>query len=197
MNLNKKLLSLGGIIILSSLSLGAERTTYLAGGCFWCTESDMEKIPGIIDVVSGYSGGNVENPLYKEVSSGKTGHIETIRVKYDDEKISYSEVLDSFLRIMDPTDGEGQFVDRGYQYSPTIFYENPEEEKIAKKALEKIKVDGKFDKIATKLIPFKNFYDAEDYHQDYAKKNPIRYEYYRNRSGRDQFLKKVWGEKSQ
>ncbi|MGL4254628.1 MAG: peptide-methionine (S)-S-oxide reductase MsrA [Fusobacteriaceae bacterium] len=197
MSIKRKYVFIGGVALLTSLLFGAEKTAYLAGGCFWCTESDMEKIPGIIDVTSGYSGGNVENPKYKDVSSGKTGHIETIKVKYDDEKISYSQVLDSFLRVMDPTDGEGQFVDRGYQYSPAIFYGNLEEEKIAKKALEKIKVDGKFDKIATKLIPFENFYDAEDYHQDYAKKNPIRYNYYRGRSGRDEFLKKVWGEKSQ
>lgn len=195
MNYRLKLLSLGGAVLLSSLSFGAIQNAYVAGGCFWCTEADMEKVPGVLTVVSGYSGGHVENPMYKEVASGRTGHIETIHITYDDEKISYSEVLHQFLKVMDPTDGDGQFVDRGYQYSPAIFFENTKDKEIAEQELDKIKIEGKFDKIAVKLIPFEKFYDAEEYHQDYYKKNPIRYSYYRNGSGRSQFLEKIWGKK--
>ncbi|MGL6100800.1 MAG: peptide-methionine (S)-S-oxide reductase MsrA [Fusobacteriaceae bacterium] len=194
--IDRKFLILGSIIFFSSLSFGAEKSAYLAGGCFWCTEADMEKVVGVIDVVSGYSGGDVINPKYKDVSSGKTGHVETIKVNYDDQKISYFELVNIFLKTIDPTDGDGQFVDRGYQYSPAIFYQTLEEERVAKESLEKIKNEGKFEKIGVKLIPFKNFYDAEEYHQDYYKKNPIRYKYYRNGSGRDKFLEKIWRKES-
>lgn len=193
MSVKEKLLFLGGIIFFSSLSFGSIQTAYLAGGYFWCTEADMEKVAGVIEVTSGYSGGHVENPKYKEVASGKTGHIETVEIKYEDEKISYSQLLHFFLKTIDPTDGEGQFVDRGYQYSPAVFYQTSDEEKIAGEALKKIGAEGKFTDVKVKLLPFKNFYKAEDYHQDYYKKNPIRYKYYRNGSGRDQFLEKIWG----
>ncbi|MGL4980772.1 MAG: peptide-methionine (S)-S-oxide reductase MsrA [Fusobacteriaceae bacterium] len=194
--IDKKFLVLGSVIFLSDISFGAEKSAYLAGGCFWCTEADMEKVVGVIDVVSGYSGGDVINPKYKDVSSGKTGHIESIKVNYDDQKISYFELVNLFLKTIDPTDGDGQFVDRGYQYSPAIFYQTLEEERVAKESLEKIKNEGKFQNIAVKLIPYKNFYDAEEYHQDYYKKNPIRYKYYRNGSGRNQFLEKIWRKES-
>ena len=186
--------SLAILMLSLNLSLMAEmKTAYLAGGCFWCTESDMEKVPGVTSVISGYSGGHVANPTYKEVSSGTTGHVESIKVNYDSDKISYSRLLNSFLKKIDPTDGEGQFVDRGYQYSPVIFYQNKDEEVEAKKALNKIKEEGKFREINVKLIPFEKFYVAEEYHQDYYKKHNLKYNYYRYRSGRDQFLEKVWG----
>ncbi|MGL6023089.1 MAG: peptide-methionine (S)-S-oxide reductase MsrA, partial [Cetobacterium sp.] len=142
MKINRKLFTLIGVAAISSLSFGAIKTAYVAGGCFWCTEADMEKIPGILEVVSGYSGGKVENPTYKQVSSGETGHLESIKIKYDDEKISYSELLNQFFRVIDITDAEGQFIDRGYQYSPAVFYTSSREKKIALTELEKIKLEG-------------------------------------------------------
>lgn len=181
------------MLSLNIASMAEVKTAYLAGGCFWCTESDMEKVSGVIEVTSGYSGGNVKNPTYKQVSSGSTGHVESIKVDYDSDKISYSQLLNRFLKKIDPSDGEGQFVDRGYQYSPVIFYQNKDEELEAKKALNRIKEEGQFQEINVKLIPFKKFYVAEDYHQDYYKKSNFKYKYYRYRSGRDQFLEKVWG----
>ena len=181
------------MVALSTISIAEIKIAYLAGGCFWCTEADMRKIPGVIDVISGYSGGHVENSTYDQVSSGVTGHIESIEVKYDNDKISYSQLLNSFLKKIDPSDGDGQFVDRGYQYLPAIFYQNINEENLAKKALTKIQEEGHFVDIKVKLLSFDKFYAAEEYHQDYYKKNPIRYKYYRYHSGRDQFLEKVWG----
>ncbi|MGL5049520.1 MAG: peptide-methionine (S)-S-oxide reductase MsrA [Fusobacteriaceae bacterium] len=195
MKINRRLLTLIGATIISSLSFGAIKIAYVAGGCFWCTEADMEKVPGVLEVISGYSGGKIANPTYKQVSAGNTGHLESIKIKYDDEKISYSQLLNKFFRVIDITDAEGQFIDRGYQYSPAVFYISSEEKKIALKELEKIKVEGKLNKIAVKLISFNTFYNAEDYHQDYYKKNPIRYNYYRNRSGRNQYLEKIWSTK--
>ncbi|MGL5000407.1 MAG: peptide-methionine (S)-S-oxide reductase MsrA [Cetobacterium sp.] len=192
MKINAKFLILIVGTIISSKSFGIIKTAYLAGGCFWCTEADIEKIPGVLEVISGYSGGKVENPTYKEVSSGKTGHLESIKIKYDDEKISYSQLLNQFFRVIDITDAEGQFIDRGYQYSPAVFYTSSSEKKIALNELEKIKLEGNLSKIAVKLIPFNIFYNAENYHQDYYKKNPIRYNYYRGRSGRNQYLEKIW-----
>ena len=191
MNRIKKIAIL--MVVLSTITMAEIKVAYLAGGCFWCTESDMEKVPGVINVISGYSGGHVENPTYDQVSSGDTGHIESIEVKYESDKISYSQLLHSFLKGINPTDGDGQFVDRGYQYSPAIFYQNTNEKNLAEKALNQIQKEGHFTKINVKLLPFDKFYVAEEYHQDYYKKNPIRYKYYRYRSGKDQFLEKVWG----
>lgn len=191
--MNKMKLLMIGMTTLSTITLAEIKTAYLAGGCFWCTEADMEKIPGVIGVISGYSGGSIVNPTYQQVSSGTTGHIESIKVEYDSDKISYSQLLHSFLKVINPTDGDGQFVDRGYQYSPAIFYQTSNEETIAKEALDQIKTEGSFDKIAVKLLPFDKFYVAEEYHQDYYKKNSLKYNYYRFRSGRDQYLEKIWG----
>jgi peptide methionine sulfoxide reductase msrA/msrB len=170
------------------------QTATLAGGCFWCTESDVEKLNGVIDVISGYAGGHVENPTYKEVSSGKSGHIEVIQVTFDPQIISYPELLDYFWRQIDPTDPNGSFVDRGPQYRPAIFYHNEQQLNQAKasiKLLESIMVYNA--PVQTELIQFTKFWPAEDYHQDYYKTNPLRYKYYRYRSGRDQFLDQVWG----
>ncbi len=167
----------------------------LAGGCFWCTESDLEKLDGVIDVVSGYSGGDVENPTYSQVSSGKTGHIEVIKVTFDPTKASYLDVLDQFFRHIDPTDPNGSFVDRGKHYRPAVFYHNEEQRVQAKEFMEKIEAAGIFPKpLATELLPFEAFWPAEDYHQDYYKKSSVRYKYYRYRSGRDQYLDEVFGE---
>ena len=172
-----------------------EKATF-AGGCFWCMEPPFEKLDGVVDVVSGYTGGDNESPTYEEVSSGSTGHLETIQIIYDPAKITYQELLDVFWKQIDPTDAEGSFVDRGYQYKSAIFYHNDEQRRLAEASKEKLAKSGLFDKpIATEIVKLKTFYKAEEYHQDYHKKNPLRYKYYRSRSGRDQFIKKVWGKK--
>jgi peptide methionine sulfoxide reductase msrA/msrB len=169
----------------------------LAGGCFWCTEADFEKLPGVIKVISGYTGGHKENPTYEEVSSGKTGHVEAIQVYFDPSKVTYTELLDYFWRHIDPIDPGGEFVDRGSQYRSVIFYHNEEQKRLAEKSKEELGKSGRFDKpIVTEIIKFTKFYEAEGYHQDYYKKNPIRYQYYRFWSGRDTFLKKVWGKEA-
>ncbi|WP_418114633.1 peptide-methionine (R)-S-oxide reductase MsrB [Vibrio scophthalmi] len=170
-------------------------TATLAGGCFWCTESDLEKLPGVIDVVSGYSGGAQENPTYKQVSSGTSGHIEVIQVKYDANVVSYEQILDQLFRHIDPTDDKGSFVDRGAQYRPAIFYHNAEQQQIATQFLTDIDQLGVFKKpLKTELIQFEKFWPAEEYHQDYYKRNKVRYNYYRYASGRDQYLDSIFGD---
>ena len=169
-----------------------------AGGCFWCTESDFEKFDGIVEVISGYVGGQTQDPTYQEVSAGGTGHAEAIRVRYDPQKITYDELLDIFWRHVDPTDSGGQFVDRGSQYRPAIFYHDDEQKRLAEESKRKLETSGRFNKsIATEIVPVSEFYQAEDYHQDYYKKNPLRYKMYRSNSGRDQFLEKAWADKAQ
>ncbi|MGD8992576.1 MAG: peptide-methionine (S)-S-oxide reductase MsrA [Desulfobacterales bacterium] len=170
------------------------KTATFAGGCFWCVESDFEKVDGVIEAISGYAGGDVPNPTYKQVSAGGTGHTEAIQVTYDPDKITYKELLDVLWRHMDPTDASGQFVDRGSQYRPAIFYHDEEQKRIAEKSRAELEKSGRFSKpIATEIVPLTQFYPAEDYHQDYYKKNPIRYKMYRYGSGRDQFLDSKWG----
>lgn len=166
-----------------------------AGGCFWCSESDFEKIPGVSEAISGYSGGHVANPKYEQVSSGTTGHVESVQVYYDPKIISYKELLQVFWRHIDPTDADGQFVDRGKHYRPVIFYQDEKQRQEAEVSKQELQVSGRYAKeITTEIIPLKNFYVAEDYHQDYYKTNPVRYKYYRFRSGRDQYLAKIWGD---
>ena len=165
----------------------------LAGGCFWCIEADLEKIKGIHKVISGYTGGDTVNPSYKEVSSGATGHREAVQVFFDSKQISYSQILDVFWRKINPLDEGGQFADRGLQYSTAIFYHNEEQKKQAEKSKKEIQEKGPFKKpLVTPILAFKNFYKAEDYHQDYYKKKPLQYNFYRYRSGRNSFLKKTW-----
>ena len=170
-----------------------ERATF-AGGCFWCSESDFEKHDGVVEVISGYSGGEEENPSYEEVSSGNTRHRESIQVYYDPKKISYEKLLDIYWKHINPTDDGGQFADRGKQYTTAIFYYNSSQKKLAEKSKKELEKSGKFDKpIVTKILPFKNFYPAEEYHQDYHEKNPLKYGFYRKASGRYQFVCNVWG----
>ena len=165
----------------------------LAGGCFWCVESDFEKVDGVVKAISGYTGGKSENPTYKEVSAGGTGHIEAVQVYYDPDSISYKELLDVFWRHVDPTDPGGQFVDRGAQYRTAIFYHDEEQLETALESKKELEASGRFNKpIATEIIEFKKFYEAEEYHQDYYKKSALRYKFYRYNSGRDQFLAKAW-----
>ena len=170
------------------------RIATFAGGCFWCTEADFEKLSGVVRVLSGYTGGQKENPTYAEVSAGTTGHVEAVQVYYDTKQVSYEELLDWFWKHIDPTDGGGQFVDRGSQYRSVIFYHDEEQKQLAQKSKETLEKSGKFNKpIATEIVKISRFFPAEEYHQDYYRKNPIRYGYYRFGSGRDQFLEKAWG----
>jgi peptide methionine sulfoxide reductase msrA/msrB len=175
------------------------QTAVFAGGCFWCTESDFEKVDGVVEVISGYTGGHVVNPTYEQVSAGGTGHVEAVKVVYDPDQVTYAQLLQVFWRHVDPTDGGGQFVDRGSQYRSVIFYSSDQERNLAEASKQSLAASGRFGKpIATEILPLGEFYPAEDYHQDYYKKNPIRYRYYRYGSGRDQFLKKAWaGEASE
>ncbi|XPD19201.1 peptide-methionine (S)-S-oxide reductase MsrA [Bacillus haimaensis] len=166
-----------------------------AGGCFWCMEPPFEKLPGVYEVISGYTGGEVENPSYNEVTTGTTGHMEAVVVTYNPNIIEYSTLLDVFWRQVDPTDAEGQFVDKGTPYQSAIFTHNEEQRMEAEKSREEMIASGRFEKpIVTKIIEAQNFYIAEDYHQDYYLKNPVRYDYYRSNSGRDDFLDNIWGE---
>jgi len=165
----------------------------LAGGCFWCVESDFEKLPGVIKVVSGYAGGKGENPTYE--SYAEMGYIEAVQIYYDPKVVTYDQLLDYFWRHIDPTDGGGQFVDRGSQYRSVIFYQDDEQRQIAEKSKQALEKSGKLGKpIATDLIKLTKFYPAEEYHQNYHTKNPVRYNYYRYGAGRDQTVKKLWGD---
>jgi peptide methionine sulfoxide reductase msrA/msrB len=168
------------------------QTATFAGGCFWCVESDFEKLPGVVEAISGYTGGRGDNPTYENYA--QKGHVEAVQVVFDPAKVSYQALLDYFWRHVDPTDPGGQFVDRGPQYRSVIFYRDAEQQRLAeasKQALEKSKRFGK--PIATEILPLTTFYRAEDYHQDYYQTHAVKYKYYRWNSGRDQFLQKVWG----
>ncbi|HUI67500.1 MAG TPA: peptide-methionine (S)-S-oxide reductase MsrA [Nitrospirota bacterium] len=165
-----------------------------AGGCFWCMVPPFEKLDGVSEVISGYTGGHKVNPTYEEVSSGTTGHMEAVEITYDPTRVTYEKLLDVFWRQINPTDAGGQFVDRGSSYKSAIFYTNEEQKKLAEKSKKELEQSGRFDKpIVTEIRPAGPFYRAEEYHQDYWKKNPIRYKFYRYNSGRDQYLAKVWG----
>ncbi|RJR33432.1 MAG: peptide-methionine (S)-S-oxide reductase [Desulfobacteraceae bacterium] len=169
-----------------------------AGGCFWCTEADFEKLDGVVEATSGYVGGSKENPTYEEVSAGGTRHLEAVQVLYDPQKVSYRQLLDYFWRHVDPTDPGGQFVDRGDQYRSAIFYANEEEKRIAEESKRQLERSGVLDKpVTTEILRLSTFYKAEEYHQDYYRKNPVRYKFYRWNSGRDQFLKTAWGDRKE
>jgi peptide-methionine (S)-S-oxide reductase len=165
-----------------------------AGGCFWCTEADFDKVDGVVSTTSGYTGGHKENPTYKEVSSGGTGHAEAVEIKYDPDKVTYQELLDVFWVNHDPTTVDRQFCDRGNQYRPAIFYHNAEQKRLAEASKEAVKKKVSFD-VLTEITEASTFYPAEDYHQNYYKKNPVRYKYYRHGCGRDARLEALWGKK--
>ncbi|WP_297797781.1 peptide-methionine (R)-S-oxide reductase MsrB [uncultured Marinobacter sp.] len=170
-----------------------------AGGCFWCVEAMYEeKVPGVVEAVSGYSGGDEKDPTYKQVSGGSTGHTEAVQVYYDPEVITYEGLLQALWRTANPTDAKGQYVDRGSQYRPAIFYHNEEQKRAAEASVRALKESGRYDDpVVIEIVPFKSFYDAEEYHQDYYKKNPVRYKFYTFNSGRYQFIEKVWGEEQE
>ncbi|MGP9491200.1 peptide-methionine (R)-S-oxide reductase MsrB [Psychrobacter sp. AOP7-B1-24] len=170
----------------------------VAGGCFWCVEAGYEKIPGVVEVVSGYTGGEAENPTYKQVSAGGTGHTEAAQVYYDPTEITYEGIVQALWRIADPTDAEGQYVDRGTQYRPAIFYNNQQEKQTAEAAKQALQDSGVYEKpVVIEITPASTFYPAEEYHQDYYKKNPIRYKAYTFNSGRYQFIESVYGKNYQ
>ncbi len=168
-------------------------TATFAGGCFWCVETPFEKLHGIIDVISGYSGGPEKDPTYKQVSAGQTGHAESVQIIYDPYVISYAQLLDTFWKNIDPTDAGGSFYDRGMQYRSVIFYHNPQQKMLAEESVNYLEKLGIFEKpIVTEIVPYRNFYKAEEYHQDFYKKDPQRYYSYRQGSGRDIFITETW-----
>jgi peptide-methionine (S)-S-oxide reductase len=164
-----------------------------ASGCFWCTEADFEKVPGVIDVVSGYTGGRGANPTYEQVSAGSTGHLEAVQVRYDPARVTYAQLLGTFWRNVDPFDARGQFCDKGEQYTGAIFVATPEERTLAETSKRQVaaRLAGRGGPVVTRILPTAPFYAAEAYHQDYAKKNPVRYNFYRSRCGRDARLREL------
>lgn len=196
---NVRLFLLLIIVLLMSFNVSAqtklEKATF-AGGCFWCMEHPFEKLNGVVEVIAGYTGGHKDNPTYEEVTSGTTGHVEAVQIIYDPAIIRYSDLLNMFWQQIDPTDPGGQFVDRGSQYRTAIFYHSDEQKRLAEISKEKLNKSGKYNKqIVTEIIQATKFYKAEDYHQDYYKRCPLPYKFYRRASGRDQYIGKVWGKK--
>ena len=186
------------LLLFSASTAGAAEEPKLAkatfaGGCFWCMEPPFDELEGVVSTTSGYTGGNVQNPSYEQVSYGGTGHLEAVEVAYDPAKISYEKLLEVFWRNIDPTDGKGQFCDRGEQYATAIFVHDEEQRRLAEESKRKIVDSGLLKKpITTPIRPAVAFYAAEPYHQDYYVKNPFRYKFYRSRCGRDRVLEKLW-----
>ncbi len=181
-----------------ALAFGAQaqdrEQAIFAGGCFWCVESDFDKVPGVLETVSGYTGGSLDNPTYEQVTYGNTGHREAVRITYDPSQVSYEELLIAFWHSVDPTDGGGQFCDRGESYQTAIFVDDVQRQTAEASKAEIAKILDQT--IATTIEPAGVFYPAEDYHQDYYQKNPVRYKYYRWSCGRDQQIESVWGERA-
>jgi len=173
---------------------GGESIATFAGGCFWCTEADFEKVPGVIAAVSGYIGGRVATPTYEEVSRGGTGHAEAVQVRFDPARVSYEQLLKVYWRSVDPTVKDRQFCDTGNQYRTAIFTHDAEQKRLAEATRVEVEKQLKVP-VHTEVVEAGAFYPAEDYHQDYYKKNPIRYTFYRANCGRDARLEQVWGEK--
>lgn len=170
-----------------------EKATF-AGGCFWCMEQPFDKIKGVVSTTVGYTGGTKENPTYEEVSTGRTGHAESVEILFDPAQVSYEKLLDIFWHNIDPTTKDRQFVDVGSQYRTAIFYHDETQKRLALASRDRWDKSGKFGKpIVTEIVPAGKFYPAEEYHQDYYKKSALRYKFYRFNSGRDQYLKRIWG----
>lgn len=182
----------GGDAMAQSPPPATREVAYLAGGCFWCVEADLAKIPGVIDVVSGYAGGTLKNPTYEN----HDGHIEAVKVTFDPRRISYRALTDRFFRLVDPTDGGGQFCDRGREYTTAIWATSARQKSEALAARQAAQAGLKVRKpVVTPVLDYVSFWPAEGYHQDYAKKNPVRYRFYRTSCGRDARLREVWGRK--
>ena len=182
------------LLLAFTLSIGAQprATAIFAGGCFWCMEPPFEKLDGVLSVTSGYTGGTRQNPTYEEVSAGGTGHYEAVLIAYDPRRITYGALLDVFWRNVDYTDGGGQFCDRGDQYRAAIFYGHEAERRLAEHSKRRV-MQTRRRNVLTAVLPASRFYPAEEYHQDYSKKNPVRYRFYRLNCGRDARLRAVWG----
>jgi len=170
-------------------------TAIFAGGCFWCLEADFDKLPGVSATESGYTGGKTVNPTYEQVSAGGTGHTEAVRVSYDPAKVTYQQLVDYFWRHIDPTVKDRQFCDIGTQYRSAIYWQNEAERRLAEASRDALLKSGKLRQVLTEITPASAFYPAEEYHQDYYLKNPIRYAYYRRGCGRDARVQEVWGGK--
>lgn len=181
-----------GLTALAAAAQAATATAVFAGGCFWCTESDFEKLPGVVAAESGYTGGKDASPTYESVSAGHTGHTEAVRVTYDPAQVSYAQLVEYFWRTIDPTEKDRQFCDVGNQYRSGIYWGSEAERTVAQASLAALQKSGQFKQIYTEVKQATPFYIAEDYHQDYYKKNPVRYKYYRYSCGRDAQLKRVW-----
>lgn len=194
----KKIFLALGLTALTSLSAfttaaqAATATAVFAGGCFWCTESDFEKLPGVVAAESGYTGGKTASPTYESVSAGSTGHTEAVRVTYNPAQVSYAQLVEFFWRTIDPTEKDRQFCDVGNQYRSGIYWGSEAERKVAEASLATLQKSGQFKNIYTEVQKAAPFYVAEDYHQDYYKKNPLRYKYYRSSCGRDAQIRRVW-----
>ncbi|MFP5357293.1 MAG: peptide-methionine (S)-S-oxide reductase MsrA [Gammaproteobacteria bacterium] len=181
-------------LVLPGAAAAAEREAIFAGGCFWCTEADFEKLPGVIEAVSGYIGGSLPNPSYEQVSSGRSGHTEAVRVRFDTDRVSYAELVERFWRTIDPLTPNAQFCDRGSQYRSGIYYLDEQQKEAALASRQALIDSRRFDRpIVTEILPAGVFYPAETYHQDYARNNPLRYAYYRRGCGRDSRLEQLWG----
>ena len=199
-------LRLGALLIISLFGLNAfavERDNSIpdysavavfAGGCFWCTESDFDKVDGVLSTTSGYIGGSLKNPSYEAVSAGQSGHFEAVQVRFDSSKISYTKLLEAYWPTIDPLNADGQFCDNGPQYRSAIFYNSQQQKQMAEASKAALAASGRLPApIATQILPAGTFYPAEDYHQDYHSKNPLRYTYYRHGCGRDARLETLWG----
>lgn len=198
---NLLLIGLLATIILANSSINAalaetqyDASATFAGGCFWCSEYSYEVVEGVVEVISGYTGGEVENPTYLQVCTGTTGYYEAVMVYYNSKIVTYKELIDVYWRHIDPTDPDGQFADRGSQYRTAIFYHNEEQKRIAEESKKELNKSGKYNKpIVTQILPFTTFYPAEEYHQDYYKKQQARFNAYKELSGREQFIEQTWG----
>jgi methionine-S-sulfoxide reductase len=178
----------------SEVQMAQLETATFAGGCFWCMEAPFEQLEGVASVTSGYTGGTNANPTYEEVSSGATGHAEAVEIRYDPSRITYEKLLEVFWRNIDPTQPDGQFADHGRQYRTAVFFHTPEQRQLAEASKARLQQSGTFKgPIVTEIVPASAFYPAEEYHQDYYKKNPLRYKLYRSGSGREQYLQTMWG----
>jgi peptide-methionine (S)-S-oxide reductase len=186
----------GGALAQSATPAKTEKATF-AGGCFWCTEADFDKVEGVISTTSGYIGGKTENPTYQQVSAGRTGHTEAVEIVYDPSKVTFEKLLDVYWRSIDPFVKDRQFCDSGDMYRTAIFFHSPDQRQLAEKTKKAIESSGKFNlPVQTEIVAASKFYRAEDYHQDFHTKNPSKYSFYRWNCGRDQRLEQIWGKKT-
>ena len=182
-------------VVTADSGAGKQETAIFAGGCFWCIEAPFDKVPGVISAVSGYTGGPEDNPSYKQVASGSTGHREAVRVVFDPDRVAYRKLIEHFWRQFDPTDAGGSFYDRGHQYTSAIYYTTEEQKQTAEQTKAGLAASGRFDKpVVTPILPAGPFFEAEEYHQDYHEKSTSHYKAYRSGSGRDRYIDSVWGD---